>query len=226
MQIFAGVREIWGVKQESGRLRYRLSYVSLAIFSESSSQGWNYYILIYSPLLASHLHGNGWPWMTWNCCSFEFSLFVNESAQRWEYERWPEEPRDCWLAAVLWIGPPARPAVGEVICRGSGDMGRQTRKWSYKHDKHTQCCRAFTLALARLSCFLLKLMVKTWIYLLEALHLRSWGLQNKHVQLVCHVINSHLIHILLLELWLKIPLQIRHSWTHLENYNKHCSKLQ
>ena len=32
-------------------------------------------------------------------------------------------------------------------------MGRQTRKWSYKHDKLTQCCRAFTLALARLSCF-------------------------------------------------------------------------
>ena len=27
-------------------------------------------------------------------------------------------------------------------------MGRQTRKWSYKHDKLTQCCRAFTLALA------------------------------------------------------------------------------
>ena len=25
-------------------------------------------------------------------------------------------------------------------------MGRQTRKWSYKHDKLTQCCRAFTLA--------------------------------------------------------------------------------
>jgi len=39
MQIFAGVREIWGVKQESGRLRCRFSYLSLAIFSESSSQG-------------------------------------------------------------------------------------------------------------------------------------------------------------------------------------------
>jgi len=37
MQIFAGVREIWGVKQESGRLRCRFSYLSLAIFSESSS---------------------------------------------------------------------------------------------------------------------------------------------------------------------------------------------
>jgi len=45
MQIFAGVREIWGVKQESGRLRCRFSYRSHAIFSESSSQGWNYYIL-------------------------------------------------------------------------------------------------------------------------------------------------------------------------------------
>jgi len=33
---------------------------------------------------------------------------------------------------------PARPAVGEVIRRGSGDMGRQTRKSSYKHDKLTQ----------------------------------------------------------------------------------------
>jgi len=82
-----------GVKQESGHLRWRFSYLSrvktinmqickyatnltdvllyvkclftyllLAIFSESSSQGWNYYILIRSPLLASHLHGNGWPW--------------------------------------------------------------------------------------------------------------------------------------------------------------------
>ena len=38
MQIFAGVREIWGVKQESDRLRCRFSYLSLAIFSESSSQ--------------------------------------------------------------------------------------------------------------------------------------------------------------------------------------------
>ena len=37
MQIFAGVREIWGVKQESGRLRCRFSYLALAIFSESSS---------------------------------------------------------------------------------------------------------------------------------------------------------------------------------------------
>ena len=36
MQIFAGVREIWGIKQESGRLRCRFSYLSLAIFSESS----------------------------------------------------------------------------------------------------------------------------------------------------------------------------------------------
>jgi len=47
-------------------------------------------------------------WMTWNCCNFEFSLFVNEWAWRWERERWPEEPRDCWLAAFLWISPPAR----------------------------------------------------------------------------------------------------------------------
>ena len=37
MQIFAGVREIWGVKQQSGRLRCRFSYLSVAIFSESSS---------------------------------------------------------------------------------------------------------------------------------------------------------------------------------------------
>jgi len=36
--------------------------------------------------------------------------------------------------------------------RGSGDVGRQIRKWLYKHDKLTQRCRAFTLALARLSC--------------------------------------------------------------------------
>jgi len=50
------------------------------------------------------------------------------------------------------VNQPAHPAVGEVIRRGSGDMGRQTRKWSYKHDKLTQCCRTFTLALARLSC--------------------------------------------------------------------------
>ena len=33
-------------------------------------------------------------------------------------------------------------------------MGRQTRKWSSKMHKLTQCCRAFTLALARLSCYL------------------------------------------------------------------------
>jgi len=37
MQIFAGVQEIWGIKQERGRLRCRFSYFSLAIFSESSS---------------------------------------------------------------------------------------------------------------------------------------------------------------------------------------------
>jgi len=30
MQIFVGVREIWGVKQESSRLRCRFSYLSLA----------------------------------------------------------------------------------------------------------------------------------------------------------------------------------------------------
>jgi len=37
MQIFARAREIWGVKQESGRLRCQFSYILLAIFSESSS---------------------------------------------------------------------------------------------------------------------------------------------------------------------------------------------
>ena len=56
------------------------------------------------------------------------------------------------------------------IRRGSEDMGRQTIKWSFKmpifvsfarcvkrlhkHDKLTQCCRAFTLALARPIAFL------------------------------------------------------------------------
>jgi len=74
MQIFAGVREIWGVKLESGRLRCQFSYLSLAIFSESSS-----------PRLKSATH----------------SIFV---------------------------------------------------KLLHKHDKLTQCCRAFTLVLARLSC--------------------------------------------------------------------------
>ena len=77
MQIFAGVREIWGVKQESGRLRCRFSYLSLAIFSESSF-----------PRLKSATHS---------------------------------------------------------ICV----------KLLHKHDKPTQCCRAFTLALARLSCITL-----------------------------------------------------------------------
>ena len=77
MQIFTGVREIWGVKQENGRLRCRFSYLSLAIFSESSS-----------PRLKSATHS---------------------------------------------------------ICV----------KLLHKHDKLTQCCRAFTLALARLSCFAL-----------------------------------------------------------------------
>ena len=76
MQVFAGVQEIWGVKQESGRLRCRFSYLSLAIFSESLS-----------PRLKSATHS---------------------------------------------------------ICV----------KLLHKHDKLTQCCRAFTLALARLSCFL------------------------------------------------------------------------
>ena len=74
VQIFAGVREISGVKQESGRLRCRFLYLSLAIFSESSS-----------PRLKSATHS---------------------------------------------------------ICV----------KLLHKHDKLTQCCRAFTLALARLSC--------------------------------------------------------------------------
>jgi len=76
MQIFTGVREIWGVKQESGRLRCRFSYLSLAIFSESSSTR-----------LKSATHS---------------------------------------------------------ICV----------QLLHKHDKLTQCCRAFTLALARLSCFM------------------------------------------------------------------------
>jgi len=75
MQIFAGVREIWGVKQESGRLRCGFSYLSLAIFSEYSS-----------PRLKSATHS----------------------------------------ICVMLL---------------------------HKHDKPTQCCRAFTLALARLSCY-------------------------------------------------------------------------
>ena len=74
MQIFAGVREIWGLKQESGRLKCRFSYLSLAIFSESSS-----------PRLKSATH---------------------------------------------------------LICV----------KLLHKHHKLTQCCHAFTLALARLTC--------------------------------------------------------------------------
>ena len=82
MQIFTGVREIWGVKQESGRLRCRFSYLSLAIFSESSS-----------PRLKSATHS---------------------------------------------------------ICV----------KLLHMHDKLTQCCRAFTLALARLSCNISELITK------------------------------------------------------------------
>ena len=74
MQIFAGVREIWGIKQESGRLRWRFWYLLLAIFSESSS-----------PRLIS---------TTYSICV----------------------------------------------------------KLLHKHDKLRQCCRVFTLALARLSC--------------------------------------------------------------------------
>ena len=74
MQIFAGVREIWGVKQESGRLRCRFSYLLLAIFSESSS--------------------------------------------------------------------PRLKSATSSICV----------KLLHNHDKLTQCCRVFTLALARLSC--------------------------------------------------------------------------
>ena len=74
MQIFAGVLEIRGIKQKSGCLRCRFSYLSLAIFSESAS-----------PKLKSATHS---------------------------------------------------------ICV----------KLLRKHDKLTQCCRTFTLALARLSC--------------------------------------------------------------------------
>ena len=74
MQIFAGVREIWGVKQESGRLRCRFLHLSLAMFSESSS-------------------------------------------------------------------PRLKPATHSICV-----------KLLHKHDKLTQCCCAFTLALARLSC--------------------------------------------------------------------------
>ena len=37
MQIFTGVLGIWGLKEESGRLRCRFSYLLLAIFSESLS---------------------------------------------------------------------------------------------------------------------------------------------------------------------------------------------
>jgi len=69
MQIIAGVREIWGIKQESGHLRCRFSYLLLAIFSESSSPRLKLlYSNTYSPLLASHSHGNGW---TCNCCNFD-----------------------------------------------------------------------------------------------------------------------------------------------------------
>jgi len=153
MQIFVGVRQIWGIKQESGRLRFQFSYLSLAIFSKSSSPRLK---LLYSNTYFVIGILFTWKWVTLDDLEllyFEFSLFVNEWAWRWERVHWPEDQRDCWLAAVLWISPRAHPAVGEVIRRGSGDMGRQTRKWSYKHDKPTQCCHAFTLALARLSCY-------------------------------------------------------------------------
>ena len=89
MQIFTGVREIWGIKQESGRLRCRFSYLSLAIFSESPS-----------PRLKSATHS---------------------------------------------------------ICV----------KLLHKHDKLTQCCCAFTLALARLSCYISSVaLTLTFYYLL------------------------------------------------------------
>jgi len=38
MQIFAGVREIWGVKQESGRLRCRFSYLLFSLYFPNLTQ--------------------------------------------------------------------------------------------------------------------------------------------------------------------------------------------
>ena len=95
MQIFAEVREIWGVKQESGCLRCRFSYLLLGIFSKSSS-----------PRVKSATHS---------------------------------------------------------ICV----------KLLHKHGKLTQCCRAFTLALARLSCLLSVINAETpkRVFLLQRLDL-------------------------------------------------------
>ena len=102
MQIFAGVWEIWGIKQESGRLGCRFSYLPLAVFSKSSS-----------PRLKSAAHS---------------------------------------------------------ICV----------KLLHKHDKLTQCCRAFTLALARLSC--MTLLSISRVYIQNQWSIQPWLLiaNSKH----------------------------------------------
>ena len=87
MQIFAGVREIWGVKQESGHLRCRFSYLSHV-------KTINMQICKYANNLTDVL--------LYIKCLFTLAIFSESSSPR--------------------------------------------------HDKLTQCCCTFTLALARLSC--------------------------------------------------------------------------
>jgi len=62
--IFAGVCWRGGVKWE-WRRRYFRFFRSLYL-PKLHIQGRNYYIVLFSPLLALHWHRNGWPWMTLN----------------------------------------------------------------------------------------------------------------------------------------------------------------
>ena len=92
-------------------------------------------MLIRSSLLASHLHGNGWPSMTWNCCNFD------------------------------------------------------------KHDKLTQCCRAFTLALARLSCYTSVIRTDT-VILLAYLQSQQWLVAFDSFHLLCNFKNLKVVGII------------------------------
>ena len=66
MWIFTGVCWRVGVKWEWGHRKWRFSLLLLAISSKPSHSRPQYFIVLFSHLVAFHWHWNAWPWMTLN----------------------------------------------------------------------------------------------------------------------------------------------------------------
>ena len=119
-------------------------------------------------------HQDRWPWMTSNCCKVEFSrnftwfrVWEAITAKRMQIEpycqQWKCSPvnvvssniRVMQIFTGVWKIWGVKQESGRLRCRFSYlSLAIFSESSSLRHDKLTQCCRAFTLALARLSCII------------------------------------------------------------------------